>query len=435
MAHRTRIILFIGFGLLCLAIVFSLTQIDWSMIEERSHVLLQRVFTSDDPDFVGELAREIASNTDTLNIESGTYLVYTVTTIVDEGKENWPNDDIEEVVFYRYRVGDEDPVEFFRKRRGVIENDGGLTSVVYGKDLLAHRYGTDEAGVIDLTGTVETRPDKWGTLRSENGHFQVDYASIYDDDISGVITLTNLERGVSEHIDLFALDSDKIDHWTTPTYVGDYGDWILLTSGLPREGFDNGNSTILYHVDSGSLLDLSENNELRKIMDNEGVGDNRTDPNKEAFWSFYPNLGSIILTVFTKRAESNAMMGWEPGAPMRVYEIDAFAKKDMRVLLEDKRAYLQDVGFSPDGKSMHYSVNGDDVWIAPIGATPQNAQRVTSGRLLDRLKNGIVVEREQGDIVYIDLDDRNVTTLDRSIGDYKDRDYQRVEFIGAITIP
>jgi len=68
---------------------------------------------------------------------------------------------------------------------------GGLVAYMYGQDLLLHRYlDEDQDGVMSLSGEiVETRPIQWGTIRSANGRYQINFEM---DRGSGRSAITNL---------------------------------------------------------------------------------------------------------------------------------------------------------------------------------------------------------------------------------------------------
>ncbi len=414
-AQYVSIILLLG--LAALGAVYFLQQLDFDNLpyeddanEEVNEIVL------------GDYAKE--DDDHDYELEPGEHLIYKVKTLKSEGKEDWANDDVWEVSLYSWMVGDQSATRITSFEES-LELGGSIVPEIYGNDLLVHRYAT-------LLGEETAIEPTWGTIRSKNGAFQVDFSSIYDEGgVGDTFTLTNPARGQSETFTLSEIDPVLAERKAVPYHIANDASFIALSpTDLPMEGFVQ-YTTFLYHIDSGKVMDLSENKDLQKLIEDEGTA----TESMKAHWSYLPDQQKIWLSVFESvEDDEQVYTGWRSVAPFKLFEIDPFEKAEPRLLLQDDDFMLGNIRYSPDKKSLHYAINNDGVWIVPIGAERQNSHRVTSGRLIEWLEDGIVVDRGGNEIVYIDLNSKNITPLGRTVGAYGDEDYLNFEYIGSVSI-
>ena len=203
-------------------------------------------------------------------LEVGTYFVFQSTVRTDSGTDMAANDDVEESVFYRVKAGDDAMVEFASFERGP-EFTGGLTSYVYGQDILMHRFQTDREynpttrrptdgeemdGIMSLDGELlEIVPQRWGTLRSSNGRYQVDWDSFYGDG-GDMLTITDRSEGTVVEIprEGFQYQSERWD--IEPFLIDDHGEYLYVREICGCEAVLNGLWEV--HVSTGEIVKLSD---------------------------------------------------------------------------------------------------------------------------------------------------------------------------------
>ena len=107
-----------------------------------------------------------------LTVASGTHIVFQRREVIDRGSEDWANDDTVQYTFVRYRLGDEEPVEFFE---AVESNEAGGGISVSKHDttrLLLHRLveknGQNPDTLLTLDGTWELQPENLNLLRGQD---------------------------------------------------------------------------------------------------------------------------------------------------------------------------------------------------------------------------------------------------------------------------
>mgnify|MGYP002725554795 CR=1 FL=1 len=152
---------------------------------------------------------EVVVEEDLDEVEPGEYLIFQTRVVSDAGSDTVANDDVEEYTFYRLPLGDSQLESFATVSHGP-EFGGGLTSYVPGQNILMHRYQTDQEydsvtrrptdgeeldGIMTLAGEViEVSQEQWGRLQSDNGRYQVEWDSPYDDTNTD-LTVTDLNTG------------------------------------------------------------------------------------------------------------------------------------------------------------------------------------------------------------------------------------------------
>ncbi len=143
------------------------------------------------------------------DIDPGEYLIFQGRVLSDEGSDPAGNDDVTLNTFYRVPVGSSDLEPFASIEHGP-EFGGSLISYVFGQHILMHRYQTNKEydsltrmptegeeldGIMTLAGKViEVGEEQWGRLRSENGQYEVQWDSPYDDTNTD-LTITDTQTG------------------------------------------------------------------------------------------------------------------------------------------------------------------------------------------------------------------------------------------------
>jgi hypothetical protein len=178
-----------------------------------------------------------------VELEAGEYLVFQTRVVSDAGTDTAANDDIEEYTFHRILLGDSQLEPFATVSHGP-EFGGALTSYTLGQNILMHRYQTqaeydyssrrptegDELdGIMTLQGEViEVSEEQWGRLQSDNGLFQVDWDSSYDDTNTNM-TVTDLSTGeVIAQIDENVFGEGESRWEYIPFLVDDDGDYLYV---------------------------------------------------------------------------------------------------------------------------------------------------------------------------------------------------------------
>ncbi len=173
-------------------------------------------------------------------LPSGSYLVFESVQVTDQGTQDWANDDTETYTFYRMALEEgryqanlttDDLVEF-----AAIEHpstiSGSLTTYIFGQHLLMHRYlADDQDGILSLDGElVETRPQEWGTIRSKNGRYQVDFKMNRGDARVAVTQLmvTDLDTG-STLLEKMVNPAELDGGWDLePFVIDDQGEYLYV---------------------------------------------------------------------------------------------------------------------------------------------------------------------------------------------------------------
>ncbi|MEK7615245.1 MAG: hypothetical protein AAB431_02575, partial [Patescibacteria group bacterium] len=129
------------------------------------------------------------------------------------------------------------------------------------------------------------------------------------------------------------------------------------------------------------------------------------------------------------------MGGPEPAAPSDIYLINTNTDTAARIFI-DKDFPISPIVLGPDGTEWGYDIyESGSIWLMSVVDKDRvNQNHFTNGRLLDWLKDGIVVDRNGNDVAYIDRVTHKATVLARNAGSYYDSDFQTVNYIGSITI-
>lgn len=350
----------------------------------------------------------------------GTYLVYQTTTISDRGKPDLVNDDVHVTKVYQKNLADGSEQLLATSQ---LVTDGPVLKL-YGKDVLFHRYNGPDDAVIALDGTVTTKKSEWGTFRSKDGRFEVHYTSIYDNpkantvDIRVVNLVDNTEKK-------YTLTSKDLANFSPgqPIPVGITLDGTTLFLSSTNPGSDTPTSGRYFSVAVDTWVVSEITPKEIPVQKNESMS-----------IKFFPEQQMMLVSVYGTEPCTDCMGGVTATAPSKIY-LYSIVQKTAKLILENKDFLISPVRLSEDGTLLAYGINNENIWVTLFNAPKTNDQLVMQGTLLDWMDIGMVVERKGGDFVYIDSATKKITQLGRSIGSYNDADYQKFEYIGAVTLP
>jgi len=304
-------------------------------------------------------------------LEAGTYFVFQTREVIDVGEDRAANDDTEENRFYALFAGEDEPVEFASIERGP-EFSGGLTSYIYGQEILLHRYQTNRVydpvtrrptdgeeldGIMSLTGEiVDVVEENWGTIRSANGRYQVDWDSPYDEvDLS--LSMTDLETGEVTKIDdaLFALDESRWDY--EPFLIDDEGAYMYVREICGCEAQLRGLWEV--HVQTGEVRKISDLVEIQSWT--------MTSVNPDA---------RTMIAIMTDEESSTEGPGTIVLPPSHVQLAD-LATGEVVTILEDRESTYASPHLDPvnatrfvakkDGEWNLVSFDGEEIVHTPLG--------------------------------------------------------------------
>lgn len=364
------------------------------------------------------LTVKTTSITTPMKSTSGTYLLYQTTTISDRGTQDWANDDVQETKLYRRNISDGS--EQLISTSHLRSDQGGAVAQIYGKDVLFHRYnGTDDA-VISLDGNATQKKSEWGTFRSKDGWFEVHFTSIYDDPKMDAVDIRVLDRTNQTEKKLSFTKKDFNGSFVVPVAVSLDGSQLFVqTSSLYESSLGINQWSI--SVETGIKTNISPT----------GIS---LQKNETMNTQLYPEQQIMLVSIYGTKPCPDCMEGDIAVAPSKIY-LYSIPQKTLKLILEDKNFLISPVRLSEDATLLAYGINNENIWITPFNVPRINDQNITQGTLLDWLDSGMVVERKGGDFVYIDSATKKITQLGRSIGSYNDADYQKFEYIGAVTLP
>lgn len=375
------------------------------------------------PTFIKPISLEDATASEKKR-DPGTYLIYQMGRVKDYGSQEWANDDVNETTLYAWKIGESEPHVIST----ILSEStrGGVFASIFGEDLLVHRYSKNGAAIVSLDGVVQEIPEIWGSMRSKNGRFELAYASVYDGEASqksGTIVLWDREQDTQQTFRVddkkLALDAGELQ----PTAITNDGSVIYLTAVFSGEGSIAPRLWKLF-TQNGDVVEVVSLHALEADTKTPHAYFTTLDPDRALLY-----VSQMALV----DDPTNEMGGMSPGAPTTLYKIDLAHDSATRVFQDDSFA-LEPIAISPDGETFAYGIEGSAVWIMPKGHEQRaNADMVSQGALLDWFESGMVIRR-QDDVIYLDSGTRRVQPLGRSIGYYRDPDYQTFEYIGSITI-
>ncbi len=201
---------------------------------------------------------------------------------------------------------------------------GGLTTYVYGQHLLLHRYLDDEQdGIVSLDGEVlQTRPMRWGTIRSANGRYEVVWESVYDE-VETDIVVTDLVSGeVAVSIPESVFDYDEGEFELEPFVVDDQGAYLYVHEVCACEATVAG----VWRVDLATV----EATRLDTLVDLDSW-----------FLSSLDAQGGRLLSISTGREPSGDGPYDEllPPATIRILDLQTLESTDL--LVDEERAWDQ----------------------------------------------------------------------------------------------
>ncbi|TAL49986.1 hypothetical protein EPN81_04070 [Patescibacteria group bacterium] len=171
--------------------------------------------------------------------EPVSYLVFESSEVTDPGTQDWANDDTETYTFYHLALGasnqenlSADDLVAFAQIVHPSTVSGGLTTYVYGQQLLMHRYQEEnQDGILSLEGeVVETRPEQWSSIRSANGRYEVSYTTRFDDsetERSSITEIQVVDRETSQ--EMLRLSLDEQESWEqVPFLIDDAGEYLYV---------------------------------------------------------------------------------------------------------------------------------------------------------------------------------------------------------------
>lgn|GEM_PF-2670895 len=356
----------------------------------------------------------------------GSYLIFQSVRTSDEGDQDWANDDTEEYTFYRMVVGEEGLVPFITIEHGP-KISGGLTSYVYGEDILMHRYQTEQTydpvsgraeggndidGVLSLTGEIlETRPENWQTFRSANGQFEVthDFGSSREQN-DGTVTITDVETGeVLKSLSL-TLDSGEIGY-PEPYLIDNSGTYLFVHQVFGGEATLAG----LWEVN----LQTGESQAIHELVDLQAWNQASVDPESRR-----------VLAVITQREPSDQGPYDELLPPTTVQLLDLESGEVTTLFTDDTNAYDHPYLDSPrqdryllrpwkeTNEVLLFGMTDDDI---------QEAEKLVDGWVLDWVGDWLIL----GDgftTSLFNIENRGATVVAMPEG------AERFEYVGSVVI-
>jgi hypothetical protein len=364
-------------------------------------------------------------------LEPGTYLVYYTTRVSDPGAQEWANDDTQEISFYRLKVGDDAPVRF-----SVVSHDpelgGGLTSYVFGENLLMHRFAMENSvlmdGVVSLKGDIlETRPEKWGVIRSGNGKYEVEYTSPYDNigeiEVLGnvVATVKDTQTGaVLATVDLSGLTTERV-FYPEPFLIDDNGEYFYASEMCACGAAPSG----LWEI----KIATGEIRQLDTLVKLDGWGQAKIDSVTRKMLFAKTDFQDVNLEIGPGRT---------PIAPTYVGVLDIETGKDHELFTDEDAAYGAP-RFAPDGSGKYMLVDHGEELRVVVRSLDEETEPVEYN-----LGSGYFLEWVDGAIVYqsgINGGGLEIKMYDLSTGksqvlgrDLDDELKQRFDYIGSIKI-
>lgn len=347
----------------------------------------------------------------------GEYLVYQLSSVYDRGEQDSSNDDLMEYLWYYHRLGDEwaYPNLFFLQYTSSPEQY--ISSRVYGDAIWLHGYTDTLDALVGLDGIAELIEPDWKGFLSEDGTYSVNYQILRADRGSDVVaSVYNLETDTETEV-LMSAEALGIDlGFAEPFAVSNDG--ILYA----REVFEGEGSFIngfwIADTNTGEIKTLSSLDALDIV----------------AHFDNTLNVEAGKMLVATAEYGTNE---FGPGVtfnpPSALHLIDIETDTVQTILENDTFAYLFPQ-LSEDATAFAYQYGyNEDVWIAGIGENITNSNHRISGSLLDWVGNHIVVDRD-GELLVFNLLTEELVSLDRSRGAYSDPDFQRIEYLGVISV-
>lgn len=366
-------------------------------------------------------------------LDPGAYLIFQSVRTTDTGEQDWANDDSQTYTFYRLALGEatyranpstDDLVAFATIEHGP-EFGGGLTTTIFGQDLLLHRYQTDSVydavngqagrgaevdGVLSLTGEIlETRRESWGTFRSDDGRFEVFQSFGYYGD-QGVVTVTDLQTGEIIHDLTLAFTSEEVGT-PEPYLIDNSGTYLYVHQVCGCEASPSG----FWEVN----LSTGEIRALHELFDLPSWSQTNLDPETRR-----------LLVINEAREASQDGPFDELVPPVIVKVLDLDSGEVTTLFTDDTQAYDRPLLDSPrqDRYLLRPWKEGNEILLFGLEDDDvQEAEKLTDGWVMDWVVDWLVVDDNQV-LSLFNLETRGSMIIDVPEG------AERFEYVGSIVI-
>ncbi len=368
------------------------------------------------------------------NVGPGTYLIFQSVRTTDAGEQDWANDDTQTYTFYRLALGEatyranpssEDLVAFATVEHGP-EFGGGLTTTIFGENLLMHRYqtsrvydavngrpeeGTEQDGLMSLTGEiVKTRPEQWGSIRSKNGRYEVTWNSLYDEIEQNILVTDTLSGEIVAQVDPASIMESS--RWTAePFAMNNLGTYLYLHEVCGCEASLSGYWEV--NLKTGEIRDL------QKLFDLPSWSQTNLDP----------DTGRLLVIDEAREASSEGPFD-ELVPPSTVRLIDLDSSETTNLFTDEAQAYgrpLLDAS-GQDSYLLRPWKEGNEIWLFGLeDDEAQEAEKLTDGWVMDWVGDWLVVDDNQI-LSLFNLETRGSMTLVVPDG------AERFEYVGSVVI-
>ncbi|MBI5794015.1 hypothetical protein HZA87_02935 [Candidatus Uhrbacteria bacterium] len=358
------------------------------------------------------------------NLDPGSYLIFQSIRTSHEGQQDWANDDTEEYTFYRMLVGDDTLVPFATIEHGP-ELGGGLTSYIFGQDILMHRYQTSRVydavdgrpgegeeldAIMSLTGEIlETRPENWGTFRSANDRFEVTYdfpPSRKETD--GTVTIKDTQTGEIVKSLSLSLDSGEVGN-PEPYSIDNSGTYLYVHQVCGCEATLAG----LWEVN----LETGEAQALHELVDIQAWSQTDIDPEARR-----------LLVIQTEREPSTLGPGEDLLPPTTIQLLDLTTGEVKDLYTSDSEAFDHPY-LDPSGEEQYLLrpwEEGNRVVLFPFEMNDA-PEELVDGWVQDWVGDWLVLGDGNSTSVF-NMETRETTTIDLPEG------AERFEYVGSVVI-
>lgn len=322
---------------------------------------------------------------------------------------------VDERYFFRLAVNDigsSNPLEFATVDQPMSVS-GGLTTDVYGQDLLMHRYlDDDQDGILSLEGKIiETRPEQWGTIRSTNGRYQVDFEIDRGDGRVAITSLTVTDIDAGTTLLKKTMNPEELDGgWDLePFVIDDLGDFIYIHEVCGCEATLSG----LWQLE----IATGELTRLDTLVDLDSWHLSSLDPQKRR-----------LLAVSTNSEPSNVGPYNELVPPTTIRILDLNTLESIDLLLDEKQAWDR-AWLDPEGND-RYVVSlwgeGNKLYIVDFTDSEITEESyLAGGRMRDWVGDWLVVQDSQDSTLrLVNVESKEEVMLDLP--------GERVQYIGSI---
>ncbi|NQV89993.1 hypothetical protein HQ487_01135 [Candidatus Uhrbacteria bacterium] len=328
-------------------------------------------------------------------IESGAYLVFQ-----SMDTNSFYRLELEDAG-YQTTLSQEDLIKFASFTQDP-DSSGSLTSYVFGKEIIMHRFsvvdGVEQDGILNLEGNVtEVRPGKWEMIRSENGRFEVTWESPYLEEQADIL-VTDLSTGFVIATIPPAILSEYEGPFFLEPFLVDDGEYLYFHEVCPCEA----TVSAIYQVDLSTL-------EVRRL-------DTLTQL-RTWFLSSLDADARRLLTINTESRPNEMGLGDELLPPSTIQVVDLETLDITQVLFDEEHAWghplLEDVGdryivrlWDKDRQQYEIYLNQLD------GGSMTQENYLTTGFVLDWVGNWLVLDVLDSDIYRLfNLESKQITEI------------------------